>query len=187
MPGKSFIMNLAKLLIAAAWADGELSNDEVNALKDLLFLVPEMTGQDWLELELYMDSPVTPQERDRLLRSVLDQVRSAKDKRLVVETLKKLIEVDGIVSEEEAAVGREQETAEYVDAEGPPGAKEEPLPQKEVALMRLGDGERRAERCVVVGGQQDREGQPTQHEEGHVVAGCADPQRIKPQPPHKWQ
>lgn len=104
MPGKSFIMNLAKLLIAAAWADGELSNDEVNALKDLLFLVPEMTGQDWLELELYMDSPVNPQERDRLLRNVLDEVRSAKDKRLVVETLKKLIEVDGIVSEEEAAV-----------------------------------------------------------------------------------
>ncbi|MFQ5931737.1 MAG: TerB family tellurite resistance protein [Nitrospiraceae bacterium] len=104
MPGKSFIMNLAKLLIAAAWADGELSNDEVNALKDLLFLVPDMTGEDWLELELYMVSPVNPQERDRLLRTVLDEVRSARDKKLVIRTVKKLMEADGSVSEEEAAV-----------------------------------------------------------------------------------
>ena len=31
MTDKTFIIDLAKLLIAAAWVDGELSNEEVNA------------------------------------------------------------------------------------------------------------------------------------------------------------
>ena len=63
MPDKNFIMDLAKLLIAAAWADGELRNEEINSLKDLLFTLPEISGREWPNLELYMDSPVTSEAR----------------------------------------------------------------------------------------------------------------------------
>jgi prephenate dehydrogenase len=31
------VMALAKVMIAAAWADGSINNDEINSLKDLLF------------------------------------------------------------------------------------------------------------------------------------------------------
>ena len=61
MADKQFIMDLAKLVIAAAWADGELTNEEVNALKDLLFMLPDLSGEEWLGLELYMDSQPSPQ------------------------------------------------------------------------------------------------------------------------------
>ena len=46
MAEKQFILDLGKLVIAAAWADGELSTEEIHALKDLFFQVPDMTADD---------------------------------------------------------------------------------------------------------------------------------------------
>jgi len=34
----NLILNLAKVVIAAAWVDGEIDHEEINNLKDLLFL-----------------------------------------------------------------------------------------------------------------------------------------------------
>ena len=46
MLNKEFVMDLAKLVVAAAWADGQLQNEEINSLKDLLFNLDEVTGGD---------------------------------------------------------------------------------------------------------------------------------------------
>lgn len=46
VPKTNVIMALAKVMIAAAWADGSVNNDEINSLKDLLFQLPEMTDSD---------------------------------------------------------------------------------------------------------------------------------------------
>ena len=104
MPERQFIMDLAKLLIAAAWVDGALANEEINALKDLLFNLENVTGRDWAQLEIFMDSPVSADERDALLSRVLEQVRSEQDRTLVVETLESLFKADGVVTEAEQAV-----------------------------------------------------------------------------------
>ena len=107
MSSNTFIMDLSKLLIAAAWVDGELANEEVNALKDLLFNIPDITGEEWKYLEIYMDSPVTSEEREELLTRVLAGITSKEDKTLVMETLTRLFQADGIVSDEESEVLRE--------------------------------------------------------------------------------
>lgn len=104
MADKQFILDLGKLVIAAAWADGELSLEERNALKDLLFLVPDMTGDDWHSLEIYMDHPVSSEERTRLLDAVVGSIRWAEEKTLVIETLTGLVEADGEVHADEVAV-----------------------------------------------------------------------------------
>jgi uncharacterized tellurite resistance protein B-like protein len=91
MADKSFILELGKLLIGAAWADGTLSATEVNGLKELLFQLPEISGEEWMELELYMASPVSEEERQRLLHRVLGRMGSAADKALALETLEKLL------------------------------------------------------------------------------------------------
>lgn len=101
MPGREFIMNLAKLLIAAAWADGELQNEEINSLKDLLFNIEDVTGDEWAQLEIYMDSPVSLEERQKLLSTVVEQIESEQDKELVVSTIENLVQSDGIVTGEE--------------------------------------------------------------------------------------
>jgi uncharacterized tellurite resistance protein B-like protein len=107
MSDKTFIMNLGKLLIAAAWVDGELATEEINALKDLLFTLPDISGEEWKKMELYMDSPVTPEEREVLVSKVLAGVTSKEDKALVMETLSRLFQADGKVSAEESAVLQE--------------------------------------------------------------------------------
>ncbi len=91
MAEKSFILELGKLFIAAAWADGTLSTEEVNGLKELLFQLPDISGEEWMELELYMASPVGEAERQRLLERVLGRMRSAGDKGLALETIEKLM------------------------------------------------------------------------------------------------
>lgn len=91
MTDKSFILELGKLLIAAAWADGKLSTTEINGLKELLFQLPDISGDEWMELELYMAAPVGEAERQRLLDRVLGRMGSAADKSLVLETIDKLL------------------------------------------------------------------------------------------------
>ena len=104
MANKEFVLNLGKLMVAAAWADGKLENNEINALKELLFLLPEISGEEWMKLELYMESSVSEEERQELLTRVLNGVTTKEDKALVVSTLEKLVHVDGVKKEAEAAV-----------------------------------------------------------------------------------
>jgi uncharacterized tellurite resistance protein B-like protein len=91
MADKRFILELGKLLIAAAWADGTLSTTEINGLKELLFQLPDISGEEWMELELYMASPVGEAERQRLLERVRGRMGSPTDKALALEALGKLM------------------------------------------------------------------------------------------------
>lgn len=101
---KRFAMDLAKLVIAAAWADGEVQHEELNTLKHLMLSMPEMTGEDWRELELYLDHPVSEAEAQLLLENVLEDITSQDDKARVIEALTALVEADGVVTDEEAAM-----------------------------------------------------------------------------------
>ncbi|MFC1735557.1 TerB family tellurite resistance protein [Candidatus Hydrogenedentota bacterium] len=111
MSDTNLVMKLAKLVIAVAWADGELSNEEINTLKRLLFRVSDLTGDDWAHLNVYMASPVTESEREELMRSVLESVAGPSDKDLVMTTLTALVEADGKVTTEEAIALEEVKNA----------------------------------------------------------------------------
>ncbi len=111
MPDKKFIMDLAKLVIAAAWVDGELAREEISALKDLFYTLPDISGEEWELLEIYMDSPVTAAERESLLSKVLAGVKSEADKMYAIEILTRLFEADEKVTESEAAVLQEIKSA----------------------------------------------------------------------------
>ena len=95
MATRTFILDLGKLMIGVAWIDGRLRQEEINALKELLFMLPDVSGEDWMQLELYMSHVVTETERQDLLDRVLSGIRSSRDKRLALETLEKLVAVDG--------------------------------------------------------------------------------------------
>ena len=98
---ETLLFKLAKLMIAVAWADGEIEDSEINALKEVLFSLPELDAREWAELEVYMDSPVEESERELLLENVLAALRTTSDKNKVVQTIETLIASDGHVSEEE--------------------------------------------------------------------------------------
>ena len=103
MATEELVYALAKVIIAAAWVDGNISVEEKNSLKDLLFQIEGMTASDWAQLEIYMDSPVGEDERERLIADLHAQTRTNQDKELVMQSLDNLIHADGVVSDEEEA------------------------------------------------------------------------------------
>jgi uncharacterized tellurite resistance protein B-like protein len=102
MERKELVLQLGKLVIAAAWADGKLENDEINLLKELLFQVEGITGEEWKLLEIYMASPVKPKEADRLLEEVIQAIRTESEKELVLRTLTDFLEDERGIGQEES-------------------------------------------------------------------------------------
>jgi uncharacterized tellurite resistance protein B-like protein len=121
MSDKNLIITLAKVIIAAAWADGEMTLEEINSLKELLFRLPraggvQITGREWARLEMYIESPVSAAERARLVELLQAALRGPKDRALALSALEDLIQADGVVTNEERAVVEEIKTAiEAVD------------------------------------------------------------------------
>jgi uncharacterized tellurite resistance protein B-like protein len=100
-------MTLAKVIIAAAWADDEVSHDEINSLKDLLFRLPHLEARDWASLEIYIDSPIEHGERLRLVEELTRAMSSRADKELALKALDDLIHADGEIPDAEQRVADE--------------------------------------------------------------------------------
>jgi len=104
MANENTIKTIAKVMIAAAWADGSVSPEEINSLKDLLFQLPDMTASDWSELDIYIETPVGEAERIRLEKALLAQLKTPEDKALAIAALNEVVSADGRVSDSERAV-----------------------------------------------------------------------------------
>jgi uncharacterized tellurite resistance protein B-like protein len=104
MPDSDLIMTLGKVIIAAAWVDGTITDDEVNSLKDLMWRLPDVHARHWNELDIYLDSPVDAAERERLVAELRRLTKSADQRALALQTLDDMISADGEVSERERAV-----------------------------------------------------------------------------------
>ncbi|UCD99380.1 MAG: TerB family tellurite resistance protein, partial [Chloroflexota bacterium] len=98
MPRSDAIMALAKVMIAAAWADGSVTNEEMNSLKDLLFQLPEMTASDWAELDIYIETPIGEGERARLVADLQAKLKSSADKEYALNMVDQLVMADGQIS-----------------------------------------------------------------------------------------
>ncbi|HID51374.1 MAG TPA: hypothetical protein EYP41_04975 [Anaerolineae bacterium] len=121
---KARILTLAKVMIALAWTDGEITHEEKECLKDLLFRIPnegleagiQLTAQEWAMLDIYMDSPVGDAERARLVADLQDAIRNSEDRQIVIAYLTEIVKADGDISPEEQKALDAIENA--VDASG---------------------------------------------------------------------
>ena len=104
MTDDNFKMDIAKLLISAAWADGQLQHEENESLKDLIFTLEDFIAEQWTQLDIFMDSPITDQEREILLNRVIAGIKTPEDKALVIEMLERMVAADGFVGENEILV-----------------------------------------------------------------------------------
>ena len=112
MAERRLMLALAKLIIAVAWADGQIDHEEITALKLLLLRLKsagfargvELSGREWAELTIYMDSPVDDAERERLLVDLQNTLRTRKDKALAISAIREVISADGRTTAEEQQV-----------------------------------------------------------------------------------
>ena len=104
MSNTTVIKSLAKVLAAAAWADGAITTDEINSLKDLLFHMPGMTAKDWDEINIYVETPVTEAERQRLVEELQTELASPDDQARALQALDQMVHADGTVTAAEQAV-----------------------------------------------------------------------------------
>ncbi len=102
------MLSLAKVLIAAAWADGEITTDEQNCLKDIIFHLSDtgvqLTAQEWELLEMYIEAPVGADERARLVADLEDAIQTADERQFVLQALQQMILADGVTGGEEQMV-----------------------------------------------------------------------------------
>jgi len=130
---KKLVETLGKVIIAAAWADKKMSQEEIDSLKDLLFefqqtlslnLNPSdelwaassgfyldstsdnygLTSRQQAIFDIYTDSPIDTAERERLVNELKESVWSEEDKAFVLSTLKRMVEADGRITDDEQAV-----------------------------------------------------------------------------------
>jgi uncharacterized tellurite resistance protein B-like protein len=116
MSKERLILALAKVLIAAAWADGKLSHDEVNSMKDLLWRLPQLSARQWASLQMYIEMPVDEAERARLVAELRAAIRKPQDQALALAMLDEMMRADGQMTEDEEMVAAEIRAAiESVD------------------------------------------------------------------------
>lgn len=103
---------LAKVLIAEAWADGQLTPEEIDNLKDILFRYcgafrDETNGVpalEWNKIEMYIESPVSAAERAVLIDDLRVSLLTTEDKEKVLDALQEMVEADGVINEDERLV-----------------------------------------------------------------------------------
>lgn len=95
MANTALIPELAKLLLAIAWADGTLHPEEEQTVKEVVGLLPSPTAGEWAAIELYLLTPVTPTERAQLVHNVQTLIRSRNDKRIALDATDAMAQADG--------------------------------------------------------------------------------------------
>jgi uncharacterized tellurite resistance protein B-like protein len=116
MRDEHLILTLAKVVLAAAWADGELTDEEINSMKDVLFRLPQLSARQWASLQMYIEAPVGEAERARLVDELRNAIASEQDRKLALEMVDEMMSADGRVTEEDERVAAEIRAAvESVD------------------------------------------------------------------------
>ena len=122
MSNQALIMSLGKVIAAAAWADDEMTVDEVNRLKDLLYRLPssnnsgvQLAAQDWAQLEMYINAPVNEAERARLVDNLRDAVRTPADRQIALDALQSLEETGSTGQREADVIHKIRVAIEAVD------------------------------------------------------------------------
>ena len=102
---------LGKTLIAAAWVDGELNEEELNCLKSLILQMPQITFDDWRKLKIYMAYPITLPEQNAIVENFTEKVYLKGHQKIAWNALIQVLQADGSVNIEEKAFARELESA----------------------------------------------------------------------------
>ena len=100
MVRSSTALALLKVLITTAWADAELSQAELNYIKELARRF-DLDDSDWFELQPYIEDPVSREEQMAVIQDLLSRIGSSSERQAVIKHIEGIIHADDRVTEEE--------------------------------------------------------------------------------------
>jgi len=98
---------LGKTLIASAWVDGELNDDEMGCLKALVLQMPDITFEDWRKLKIYLAYPISNHEQKAIVDDFIDKVYNKGHQTLAWNALLQVLQADGVITIEEKVFAHE--------------------------------------------------------------------------------
>jgi uncharacterized tellurite resistance protein B-like protein len=93
-------ISLLKVLITAAWADGKVTQSELNYIK-MLARKFRLADEDWVELQPYFEDPPTESEVNNLFEDLLNRIGTPQERNRVVAYLDGIIAADDQITVEE--------------------------------------------------------------------------------------
>ena len=108
---QSFYLALAKVLGAAAWIDGPISQAEVNVVKSLLNeLSPRLTTRELQRVQRYLAEPVPREHWSELLAQLSEFTRRRGRLQFALQRLQALLSADGPPSHAESDLFHQAQT-----------------------------------------------------------------------------
>mgnify|MGYP001160109929 CR=1 FL=1 len=98
---------LGKTLIASAWVDGVLNDDEMNCLKALVLQMPNINFEDWRKLKIYLAYPISESEQKAIVDDFIDKVYNKGHQTLAWNALLQVLQADGVITIEEKVFAHE--------------------------------------------------------------------------------
>lgn len=92
---KALNLSTGKMLIAAAWVDGALQEEEVACLKNLILKMPNITFEDWRKLKIYMAYPLNISEQESVVLELTNKIYVEGHKNMVFKNLFQVLQSDG--------------------------------------------------------------------------------------------
>ena len=82
-----------KVLACVAWADEEVTNAELNFIKQFVRRF-DLSGDEWMQVELYLSERVDAEEMRQVTRRFFSRVHRSKERRMLVEAVENLLRAD---------------------------------------------------------------------------------------------
>lgn len=95
---------LGKVLACVAWADNELAAEEIEVIQGLVYSLGSVEPDEWARVSIYFEFPPSEAEINAIMQEFKSLIASKEEKAYALKALEKLIQADGVVTEEEEAL-----------------------------------------------------------------------------------
>jgi uncharacterized tellurite resistance protein B-like protein len=92
-----------KLLMILAYSDDSIQEDEIDVIKNH-FYENCLTEEEWKEIDLYRLYKPSKEEIESILKNVLQQIESSKDKKEFSKALLEIVNADDVLKKEEQEI-----------------------------------------------------------------------------------
>ena len=85
-------LTFLKVLSTVAWADGEVTQSELNILKSF-YRKFDLDKHELDELKPYLNAPISKKEKDSLYRQMIAELSTPSEKKEIVSALENMVQI----------------------------------------------------------------------------------------------